>query len=382
MSTTTSACTQPGCTGHILDGYCDVCGSPPSLPPPLPPSGTPHRAPGRERARTRGIDGDVGRRGRRRALDRLARLQPAGVHRARLGPGRARQHGRHPAGRHLLDPAARRPPRRRADHRAGDPRGRRRQGDPEGPAGPRGQAGLPVLRGRGRALPRRPARADRGVLLAVPQPVLVHPQAACRRPRGRPVRGGRRHRPRRPRLGLRRPRPQRLRPLGRAQGPAQLRRPRRRGRRDRRAAVPRPGRAPAHRRDLQLRDARRRRLHRHGVRRRHVAEGAAQGPDAGRRGPLRPAAGGPGDRLRHRDPAGVPVPPRHGPGLLRLQAGQHHPGRRRGQAHRHGRRAPDRRPRLPHLRHRRLPGTRGAAGRHVRGLRHLHHRAHPDGAGE
>jgi serine/threonine-protein kinase PknG len=30
---TTTACTQPGCTGSILDGYCDVCGSParPSL---------------------------------------------------------------------------------------------------------------------------------------------------------------------------------------------------------------------------------------------------------------------------------------------------------------------------------------------------------------
>ncbi len=25
---TAIACTQPGCTGHILDGYCDVCGSP------------------------------------------------------------------------------------------------------------------------------------------------------------------------------------------------------------------------------------------------------------------------------------------------------------------------------------------------------------------
>ena len=25
---TTIACTQPGCTGTILDGYCDVCGSP------------------------------------------------------------------------------------------------------------------------------------------------------------------------------------------------------------------------------------------------------------------------------------------------------------------------------------------------------------------
>ena len=30
MSTTTAAaaCTQPGCTGHVVDGYCDVCGMP------------------------------------------------------------------------------------------------------------------------------------------------------------------------------------------------------------------------------------------------------------------------------------------------------------------------------------------------------------------
>ncbi len=28
-----AACTQPGCTGSILDGYCDVCGSPPDAAP-------------------------------------------------------------------------------------------------------------------------------------------------------------------------------------------------------------------------------------------------------------------------------------------------------------------------------------------------------------
>jgi serine/threonine-protein kinase PknG len=28
-----AACTQPGCTGTILDGYCDVCGSPPDAAP-------------------------------------------------------------------------------------------------------------------------------------------------------------------------------------------------------------------------------------------------------------------------------------------------------------------------------------------------------------
>ncbi len=31
--TTTTACTQPGCTGSILDGYCDVCGSPAGAAP-------------------------------------------------------------------------------------------------------------------------------------------------------------------------------------------------------------------------------------------------------------------------------------------------------------------------------------------------------------
>ena len=33
-----TACTQPGCTGTIVDGYCDVCGSPPAAPSaPVPP---------------------------------------------------------------------------------------------------------------------------------------------------------------------------------------------------------------------------------------------------------------------------------------------------------------------------------------------------------
>ena len=77
-------------------------------------------------------------------------------------------------------------------------------------------------------------------------------------------------------------------------------------------------------------------------------------------GTLRPAAGRPGDRLHPRDPAGVPVPARPRPRLLRLQAGQPHPGRRRRQADRPRRGAPPRRPRLRDLRHRRLPGPGGA----------------------
>ena len=37
--TTTIACTQPGCTGTILDGYCDVCGSPAADPELTQPAG-------------------------------------------------------------------------------------------------------------------------------------------------------------------------------------------------------------------------------------------------------------------------------------------------------------------------------------------------------
>ena len=76
---------------------------------------------------------------------------------------------------------------------------------------------------------------------------------------------------------------------------------RRRGRdggRARRAPVPGRGRAPEHRQDPQLRRARRRRLHRHGVRRRHEPEGHARPAPAtangGRPDPLPVDAG---DRL-------------------------------------------------------------------------------------
>ncbi|GAA1888506.1 serine/threonine-protein kinase [Lapillicoccus jejuensis] len=38
MTTTTLRCTQPGCTGTILDGYCDVCGSPAPATPTAAPT--------------------------------------------------------------------------------------------------------------------------------------------------------------------------------------------------------------------------------------------------------------------------------------------------------------------------------------------------------
>ena len=89
-----------------------------------------------------------------------------------------------------------------------------------------------------RAAPRSAARATgqpgrtEGFCPQVPQPVLVHPEAQARRPGRRPVRGRRLPGARRPGLDLPGPRPQRVRPLGGAQGPAQLRR--------RRTRSPRP----------------------------------------------------------------------------------------------------------------------------------------------
>ncbi len=237
------------------------------------------------------------------------------------------------------------------------------------------KCGSPVGRGRDG----RPGRTE-GFCPKCGQEFSFTPKLQAGRPGRGAVRGRGLPRPRRPRLDLPRPRQERLRPLGRAQGPAQLRRPRRARRRDRRAAVPGPGRAPADRRDLQLRHARRRRLHRHGVRRRHLAQADPQGADAGQQRGVRPAAGRPGARLHPRDPAGVPVPPRPRPRLLRLQARQPHPGRRRGQADRPRRRAPRRRRGLGDLRHGRLPGARGGRGRAERRLRHLHDRPHPGGA--
>ena len=200
--------------------------------------------------------------------------------------------------------------------------------------------------------------------------------------RRRPVRGRRLPRPRRDGLDLPRPRPQRERSLGRAQGPAQHRRPRRVPGRRQREAVPRRGRAPADRRDLQLRHRPRRRVvHRHGVRRRHVAQRPRQVSAPSRRRRLRAVPGRPGDRLHRRGAPGVLLPAHDRPALLRLQAGQRDPGRRERQADRPRRRAAHRRRRDADLRHRRLPGPRGAPRRHHDRLGHLHRRAHAGRAG-
>ncbi len=397
-----TACTQPGCTGNILDGYCDVCGSPAAAPASAPASARTSAAPigaaaGKCTQPDCGgtiVDGycDVcgspgaaarplgNRRRLRDWLDRLACIEPARFHGPGLRAHRGHWHQDHPPRRHLLHPPARRPAGCGTDVDPGGAGRGRGPGDPGAPDGAGGAPQLPQLRVTGRAVPRRTARAHRGLLPQVPQPVLVHPQAPGRRPGRRAVRGRRGTGTRRSRLDLRRARPQRVQPLGRPQGSAELRRPGRARRRHRRTTVPRAGRAPPDPRDLQLRDARGRRLHRDGVRRRHLAQAAAAAADESGRREVRPAPGRPGDRLRGRGPARVPVPPRPQPDLLRLQAGQHHPGRRRGQADRPRRRTPPRRPRLGDLRDDGIPGAGGADRRAVGGLRHLHDRTHPDGA--
>ena len=88
----------------------------------------------------------------------------------------------------------------------------------------------------------------------------------------------------------------------------------------------------------------------------------------------RPAAAGPGARVRPGDHARVRLSARPRPDLLRLQAGQRDPDRRPGQAHRPRRRGAHRRPRRRAVRHGRLPGAGDRHRRPVDRLRPLHHR--------
>ena len=166
---------------------------------------------------------------------------------------------------------------------------------------------------------------------------------------------------------------QRAQPLGGAQGA--LEHDRRIGRRGRRGRAPVPGRREArqHRRHLQLRHARRRRLHRDGVRQRHVGQDAPQA--------ARSAAARRSHRLRASHPRRVRLPARRGHGLLRhetrqLHARRHAAGR---QADRHGGRAPAGRSRGRYLRHAGLQCAGSGRGAD-RGLGPVHDRPHAGGA--
>ena len=285
-------CAEPGCGGTVVDGYCDVCGTAPA------PDAPAHRNPSRPRRRRAPLPL------RRREQRRCERLAP------------------------VVDDGKRsRPPRRRDRRDAAHTEGRPCRRDPERPPGTGGE---PVLRQSrmqqaGRTQPGRTTRAHGGLLPRVRHAIFVCSQAFSRRPCGWAVRSPGMHRARRPRLDLSGDRPQREQPLGGAQGPAELRRRRGHGRGRRRGPRPRRGRTPEHRRHLQLRPTSGlgrgpRRLHRHGVRRRNVAEADPQGAQ-------RPASAGSGRRLHRRDRSGPWLPALARTRLLRLQAGQRDAGR-------------------------------------------------------
>ncbi|TPW09944.1 MAG: hypothetical protein FD127_3964 [Acidimicrobiaceae bacterium] len=291
---------------------------------------------------------ELGRCGNRRCS---AELRPdcIGSFQHRHQPPRARatwlgqEHCRQPADVEIGCPPGAVATRRRSHrHPVGsDPRP---ASSADGPAGSCG--GEEVLRGlpeRSRPCSRWLAWPHQGLLPEVPHPVRLRSQARAGGVARRAVRDRRLPRPRWDGLDPPGPRPQRERSLGRRQGPAQRRRPRCVPCRRRREAVPRRGRAPGDRRDLQLRlGSRRGVVHHHGVRRGAVVEQPAQVADEAGQGRVLAVAGRPGDGVHHRGATRVLVPARPRFAVLRLQAGQRDPSRRRHQVDRPGRGAPDR----------------------------------------
>ena len=163
---------SPAAPGSIVDGYCDVCGSPPS-----PPAARTGRHPERRLDRRPTAPGGSGARLRRDVTRPGSATRPSTVSRASNRARRSTAARVRPGGRQ----------RRPASPAGSAPRSTRLRGARLGaglttvppipaidaakaimknPAGPGGQAGLPELRRRGRPLPRRPARAHRGLLRA------------------------------------------------------------------------------------------------------------------------------------------------------------------------------------------------------------------------
>ena len=189
-------CTQPGCTGTIVDGYCDVCGTPGAA---AAPAGDDDRAPVASR---------------RLGLHDHRRLQPAAVDRARLAAGAAavpRSPGGCSSGSQRLRSARLGAGLTRVPPAPGDRRG---PGDHEESGGAGGQAQLPELRRPvGRSRDGQPGRTE-GFCPKCGNPFSFTPKLQAGRPGRQPVRGGRLPGPRRSRLDLPGPGPQRVRPLG------------------------------------------------------------------------------------------------------------------------------------------------------------------------
>ena len=116
-------CTQPGCSGTVVDGYCDVCGLPPASSGPAPGAAASAGATAASVA-TAPMSSWRGRRGRRcrqrrpgsgRRVHRHLLLGAARVGRA--GDRARRVDHLHPAGVQLVAPDADRPARWRSDDR-------------------------------------------------------------------------------------------------------------------------------------------------------------------------------------------------------------------------------------------------------------------------
>ena len=301
---TTTACGGPGCDGAIEDGYCTVCG--------LAPAGGAAGPAGGSAARPAGpaTSGSAG--------------HPSGstfVSRSTAGSGRA-----------ASAPAWWRSRRSRPATRPGPCSSSRRSRRAGGSAAPAGSRSAGPAGGRGHP------RARRGLLPELWRPVLLRSRdckagelvAGQYEVLGCLAHGG---------LGwvyLARDRNVSDRWVV-LKGLLELRRCRRAWRRGRRAAVPGRGRASEHRPDLQLRAAPTVgpgacRLHRHGVRQREDAAGRSLASRRRRSGESLPVT----QALAY----AIEVLPalgylhRRGPGVLRLQARQRHPGRGALQAHR------------------------------------------------
>jgi serine/threonine-protein kinase PknG len=255
---TATPCAQPGCTGTILDGYCDVCGSAADQPP----------------AGTESADELPDRLHPLAASNRLSATVIG------LGTGAADRLQDHPTAVLLVAADAGGPARGRAHVVPPLPAIDASAAVMKDPVVPEDKRFCSNVRHQGRAQHRRSAGAHDRLLPQVPAGVLLRPQAQARRSRGRAVRSGRLPRPRRSGLDLPRPRPQCLRTAGSCSRacstPATPTRWPRRSPSS--ASSPRSSTRTSSRSTTS--SPRGCRLHRHGVRRGHLAQGPAQAADA------------------------------------------------------------------------------------------------------
>jgi serine/threonine-protein kinase PknG len=127
-------CEQPGCTGQVVDGYCDLCGMAPArpAPQPSPPEPTaPHPPPPVTGAASAPADPSAATATSFTSERRSATTRKTGTGPSRLGAGLVeipRVSFRDPAAEVMADPAV--PENRRFCSHCDEPVGRSRDGAP------------------------------------------------------------------------------------------------------------------------------------------------------------------------------------------------------------------------------------------------------------